>query len=95
MARPDFPFECFCGFLLDDFSPGNGGTLLIPGSHQIVSGVGEGPLPPLPPTFNVTAPAGSCEGSVALSLCTTAHPVYSRPAKRIGTPISETTELYE
>ena len=48
---PPWPYECFVGFLLDDFGPDNGGTLLVPGSHKIVTAAGEGPLPPLPPTY--------------------------------------------
>ena len=56
---PPWPFECFVGFLLDDFSPANGGTLLVPGSHKITSETGEDKLPELPPAYNVVAPAGS------------------------------------
>ncbi|MEM7079199.1 MAG: phytanoyl-CoA dioxygenase family protein [Pseudomonadota bacterium] len=56
---PPWPYECFLGFLLDDFNADNGGTLVIPGSHQILSDAGTDPIPELPPTTNVTAPAGS------------------------------------
>jgi hypothetical protein len=35
--------------------------------------------------------AGRAEGSVALSLCLTAHPLYTRFTKIIGTSISVTT----
>ena len=35
--------------------------------------------------------AGHGEGSVALSLCTTAHPLHTRFAKTIGTAIAKVT----
>ena len=38
-----------------------------------------------------TAASGRRSGAVALSLCTTAHPLHTRFAKRIGTSISEAT----
>ena len=56
---PPWPYECFVGFLLDDFSEQNGGTLVIPRSHRILTECGNDPVPPLPPTANVTGPAGS------------------------------------
>lgn len=56
---PPWPYECFLGFLLDDFTANNGGTLVIPGSHTILSAAGTDPIPELPPTTNVTAPAGT------------------------------------
>ncbi len=56
---PPWPFECFCGLLLDDFDDVNGGTLVIPRSHRILTEAGLDPLPELPPTTNVTGPAGS------------------------------------
>ncbi|MEM7018151.1 MAG: phytanoyl-CoA dioxygenase family protein [Pseudomonadota bacterium] len=56
---PPWPYECFLGFLLDDFTENNGGTLVIPRSHKILSEVGTDPIPELPPTANVTAPAGT------------------------------------
>jgi hypothetical protein len=40
---------------------------------------------------NGTAAWGSVEGSVALSLCTAAHSLYTRFTNRFGTSISETT----
>lgn len=57
---PPWPYECFAGFLLDDFSAANGGTLVIPRSHRILSEAGSEPLKELPPTTNVKAPAGTC-----------------------------------
>lgn len=56
---PPWPYECFVGFPLDNFSHETGGTLVIPRSHQILTDCGINPVPPLPPTANVTAPAGS------------------------------------
>ena len=56
---PPWPYECFLGFMLDDFNAENGGTLVIPGSHTILSDAGTRPIPELPPTTNVTAPAGT------------------------------------
>lgn len=56
---PPWPFECFVGFLLDDFDGRNGGTLVIPRSHRILTECGTNTVPPLPPTTNVTAPAGT------------------------------------
>ena len=56
---PPWPFECFCGFLIDDFDFTNGGTLVIPGSHQILTDAGTAPLASLPKTTNVVAPAGT------------------------------------
>ncbi len=56
---PPWPYECFVGFLLDDFSEENGGTLVIPRSHRILTECGNDPVPPLPPTANATGPAGT------------------------------------
>lgn len=56
---PPWPFECFVGFPLDDFTQNNGGTLVIPRSHKILTDCGANQVPPLPPTTNVVAPAGS------------------------------------
>ena len=56
---PPYPFECNAAILLDDFSARNGGTILVPRSHRILTDAGEGPVPPLPPTVNATAPAGT------------------------------------
>ncbi len=56
---PPWPFECFCGFLIDDFDFDNGGTIVIPGSHRILTDAGTGPLESLPKTTNVAAPAGT------------------------------------
>lgn len=56
---PPWPFECFCGFLLDDFDFDNGGTIVIPTSHRILTDAGTDPLESLPKTTNVVAPAGT------------------------------------
>lgn len=67
-GAPPWPYECFVGFLLDDFSQENGGTLVIPRSHQIFTDAGAGPITDLPPTTNITAPAGTAfimDGRVA------------------------------
>ena len=56
---PPWPYECFLGFLLDDFSAANGGTIVIPRSHQILTDAGVDKPPPLPATTNVCAPAGT------------------------------------
>jgi ectoine hydroxylase-related dioxygenase (phytanoyl-CoA dioxygenase family) len=56
---PPWPYECFLGFPLDDFSADNGGTLVIPRSHRILTDAGTDTIPTLPPTTNVVAPAGS------------------------------------
>ena len=46
--------------MLDNVGPENGGTLVLPGSHRLVSKtrVGE-QVPALPPPVNVTCPAGT------------------------------------
>ena len=65
---PPWPYECFAGFLLDDFSNENGGTLGIPRSHKIFTDAGTNPILSLPPTVNITAPAGTAlimDGRVA------------------------------
>ena len=41
---PPYPLECFTGYLLDDFTLENGGTLVIPRSHRITTEIGVGPL---------------------------------------------------
>ena len=55
------PWSCNCMYVLDDFSADNGGTLVVPTSHLLISAPGAGnPVPPLPPAANLTCPAGTC-----------------------------------
>ncbi|KAI9006824.1 hypothetical protein DFJ74DRAFT_712174 [Hyaloraphidium curvatum] len=52
------PLTCNTMFLLDEFRADNGGTLLIPGSHLLLSkslSIDQ----PLPPAINLEAPAGT------------------------------------
>ena len=57
---PQAPLLVTAMFLLDDVGPHNGGTLVIPTSHRLVSRcAGSGSLPQLPPPINVTASAGT------------------------------------
>ena len=52
------PISCNTMFLIDDFSPLTGGTLVVPGSHLLVPKsmpMEQG----LPPPINVTAKAGT------------------------------------
>lgn len=58
---PVAPFTVNTMFLLDDTSAHNGGTLVIPGSHRLLSAGGSGaPITdPLPPAINLEAPAGT------------------------------------
>lgn len=55
------PFTCNTMFILDDMDAQNGGTLVVPGSHRLLSKQSSGrPLEtPLPPAINLTAPAGT------------------------------------
>ena len=54
------PWTCNTMFVLDDFTAENGGTLIVPGSHKLISQVGSGkPVGPLPPAINVECPAGT------------------------------------
>ena len=55
------PFTCNTMFILDDMGPHNGGTLVVPGSHKLLSepGTGQPITTPLPPAINLTAPAGT------------------------------------
>lgn len=47
-------------YMLDDVGPANGGTLVIPGSHLVVSQAASGePIPDLPPPINVVAKRGT------------------------------------
>lgn len=58
---PVAPFTVNTMFILDDTGPHNGGTLVVPGSHKLLSAAGSGePVEaPLPPAINLTAPAGT------------------------------------
>eukprot|EP00732_Lithocolla_globosa_P004849 Lithocolla_globosa_v1_NODE_4658_length_1392_cov_23.849663.p1 type:complete len:441 gc:universal NODE_4658_length_1392_cov_23.849663:33-1355(+) len=57
---PQAPLLVTAMYMLDDVDANNGGTLVIPTSHRLVSQCTDGgPLPQLPPTINVTAPAGT------------------------------------
>jgi ectoine hydroxylase-related dioxygenase (phytanoyl-CoA dioxygenase family) len=58
---PVAPFTVNTMFILDDTGPHNGGTLVVPGSHRLVSATGSGGAiqSPLPPAINLTAPAGT------------------------------------
>lgn len=54
---PEGPMSCNTLIMLDDFNVETGGTLVIPGSHKIVT---RGPLrEPLPPAINVQGKAGT------------------------------------
>ncbi|RPG28392.1 MAG: hypothetical protein CBC52_006435 [Gammaproteobacteria bacterium TMED92] len=55
------PYTCNTMFILDDMGPHNGGTLVVPGSHKLLSapGTGQPITTPLPPAINLTAPAGT------------------------------------
>ncbi len=58
---PAAPFTCNTMFILDDMDAANGGTLVVPGSHKLLSEPASGePLHhPLPPAINLSAPAGT------------------------------------
>ena len=55
------PYTCNTMFILDNMGPHNGGTLVVPGSHKLLSAPGTGqPIDtPLPPAINLSAPAGT------------------------------------
>ena len=55
------PYTCNTMFILDDMGPHNGGTLVVPGSHKLLSapGTGQPVTTPLPPAINLSAPAGT------------------------------------
>jgi len=59
LQTPEAPLMMSAMFMLDDVGPENGGTLVVPGSHRLVSEAGPGQPVELPPPINVTAPAGT------------------------------------
>lgn len=58
---PDAPFTVNTMFILADTSAHNGGTLVVPGSHRLMSEApaGQPITQPLPPAINLEAPAGT------------------------------------
>jgi ectoine hydroxylase-related dioxygenase (phytanoyl-CoA dioxygenase family) len=58
--HPEAPLMVTAMYMLDDVGPENGGTLVIPGSHRLVSQAAPGEqIPDLPPPINVTVPRGT------------------------------------
>jgi len=59
--QTEAPLMCNQLYVLDDMGPENGGTLVVPGSHRLLSAAGSArPLEtPLPPAINLAAPAGT------------------------------------
>ncbi len=55
------PFTVNTMYIMDDLCAFNGGTLVVPGSHRLLSDIGSGnPVTqPLPPAINLEAPAGT------------------------------------
>ncbi|MDA0790269.1 MAG: phytanoyl-CoA dioxygenase family protein [Proteobacteria bacterium] len=55
------PFTVNTMYIMDDLTAFNGGTLVVPGSHRLLSEIGSGnPVEkPLPPAINLEAPAGT------------------------------------
>ncbi|XOV89726.1 MAG: phytanoyl-CoA dioxygenase family protein [Pseudomonadota bacterium] len=55
------PYTVNTMYIMDDMTAHNGGTLVVPGSHKLVSAAGSGnPVTePLPPAINLAAPAGT------------------------------------
>ncbi len=55
------PFTVNTMYIMDDLTAFNGGTLVVPGSHKLLSEIGSGnPVEkPLPPAINLEAPAGT------------------------------------
>mmetsp|Transcript_58766 Transcript_58766/g.129124 ORF Transcript_58766/g.129124 Transcript_58766/m.129124 type:complete len:442 (+) Transcript_58766:102-1427(+) len=60
LSTPDFPLTCNMMFIVDDVHEGNGGTLVVPGSHRIISSCPSGTsVGRLPPAINLKAPGGT------------------------------------
>ena len=60
IQTPHAPILVNTVYIMQDVNEVNGGTLLIPTSHRLVSAVGPGEeVGPLPPAVNVEAPAGT------------------------------------
>ena len=55
------PYTVNTMYIMDDMTSHNGGTLVVPGSHKLISAAGSGnPITePLPPAINLAAPAGT------------------------------------
>ena len=55
------PYTVNTMYIMDDMTSHNGGTLVVPGSHKLISAAGSGdPIAePLPPAINLAAPAGT------------------------------------
>ena len=55
------PYTVNTMFIMEDMTAHNGGTLVVPGSHKILSNAGSGGAikTPLPPAINLEAPAGT------------------------------------
>jgi hypothetical protein len=57
---PEAPVLMNTMYVMQDVDEVNGGTLIIPGSHRLMSEVGSGkPVGELPPAINLEAPAGT------------------------------------
>lgn len=57
---PVAPYTCNTMYIMDDMGVENGGTLVVPGSHRLLSvRSGEPVTESLPPAINVTAKAGT------------------------------------
>ena len=55
------PYTVNTMFIMEDMTAHNGGTLVVPGSHKLLSRAGSGGAikEPLPPAINLAAPAGT------------------------------------
>ena len=55
------PYTVNTMYIMDDMTSHYGGTLVVPGSHRLISAAGAGnPITePLPPAINLAAPAGT------------------------------------
>lgn len=60
ISDANLPLTVNTMYILDDMTAENGGTLVVPGSHRIISDAGSGnPVGPLPPAINLEAPGGT------------------------------------